>query len=219
MLSAWRIHSRTVSSAKSEGGRMPTGHEQRQGRQQAGGQGGERGDAEDDGHGDPHQREADGDRPGEAGENAEIGGDAFAAAEAEPHRTDMPEEGAEAGDEGRYRAEPGERYQDGRRALQPVAQQGCRGERLVAGSQHVGGADIARADGADIAEAGQPRKDHAEGDGAEEVAENQREERIHAHEIGHETSPRILAGRLGAALLPGNRRCGNREAFNRGPGR
>ena len=43
-------------------------------------------------------------------------------------------------------------------------------QRPVPGSEDVGGADVARAGAADIAEPGQPDQDQAEGDGAQEIA-------------------------------------------------
>src|SRR5262249_31655084 len=49
-----------------------------------------------------------------------------------------------------------------------------RGEPFVAGAQHVGRADIAGADGADIRGAGEPRQDQPERDRAAEIAETQR---------------------------------------------
>ena len=86
-------------------------------------------------------------------------------------------------------SEPGGGEEHGRRALEPVAEEGGGGERLVAGPQHVGGADIARADGADVAEAGEAGEDQAEGNGAEEVADDERHQRIRADGKWHETSP------------------------------
>ena len=59
----------------------------------------------------------------------------------------------------------------GRGALERIEQQRQRGEALVAGAQHVGGADVAGADVAHVAEAGRARQKIAEGDRAEQVAE------------------------------------------------
>jgi hypothetical protein len=38
------------------------------------------------------------------------------------------------------------------RAFYGIQQQSCHRQALVAGAQHVGGADVARADGADVAQ-------------------------------------------------------------------
>ena len=48
-----------------------------------------------------------------------------------------------------------------------------RGELLVAGAQHIGGADIAGADRAQVLRAGEPRQDDAERDGAAQIAEHE----------------------------------------------
>ena len=52
-------------------------------------------------------------------------------------------------------------------ALEHVAEQRRCGEPLVAGAQHVGRADIAGADRADVAGAGEPRQNQAERNRAE----------------------------------------------------
>ena len=57
-------------------------------------------------------------------------------------------------------------------ALERIEQQRRGGEALVAGAQHIGRADIAGADRADVAEAGDPRQDQAEGHRAEEIADD-----------------------------------------------
>ena len=86
-----------------------------------------------------------------------IGGDALAALEAEPDREEVAEEGAEPGDE-RGVASPPNASRDQHRggALEHVAEQRRGGEALAAGAQHIGRADIAGADRADVAEAGEP---------------------------------------------------------------
>ena len=63
------------------------------------------------------------------------------------------------------------------RALAAIEQQRRRGQPLAAGAQHVGRADIARSDRAQIARAGQPRQQHAERDRAEQIAGQQRQQR------------------------------------------
>ena len=63
----------------------------------------------------------------------------------------MAEERAEAGDQRRVGAGKCVATQHRGRALEHVAEQCRRGEPLAAGAQHIGGADIAGADGADVA--------------------------------------------------------------------
>ena len=65
------------------------------------------------------------------------------------------------------------RDQDGGRAFQRVAQQRRGREPLAAGAQHIGGADIAGADCADVAEARRAGEDQAEGDRAEQIADDE----------------------------------------------
>ena len=48
------------------------------------------------------------------------------------------------------------------------------GEPLAAGAQHVGGADIAGADAAQVGRAGEPRQQNAERDRAAQIAEDER---------------------------------------------
>ena len=62
----------------------------------------------------------------------------------------------------------------GRGALEHVTEERRRGEPLAAGAQHIGGADIAGADAADVGRAGQPRDDEAKRNRAEQVAERER---------------------------------------------
>ena len=67
--------------------------------------------------------------------------------------------------------------QHGGRALQRVEQQRRGGKPLVAGAQHIGRADIAGADLADVAEAGGAGQQQAERDRAEQIAEDERDDR------------------------------------------
>ena len=85
----------------------------------------------------------------------------------------MAEEGAEAGEQAEVRP-PQAGDQHGGRALQHVEQEGGGGEPLVAGAQHVGGADVAGADLAHVAQPGGAGEQQAEGDRAENVAEDER---------------------------------------------
>jgi hypothetical protein len=89
------------------------------------------------------------------GQDADIGGNSFAALEPQPNRKRMTEKGAEAGGERRIATgEPGGK-EDGGGSLQRVEQEGGYRQCLATGAQHVGGADIARADVAHVAVAGE----------------------------------------------------------------
>ncbi len=124
---------------------------------------------------EPDDAEPDRRRPEQAEQHADIGGDALAALELQPDRKQVSEEGAERGDHGGLRAAQRQaRDGDGDGALQHVADQGCGGEALAAGAQHIGRADIAGADGADVAGARDFRQDQAERDRAEQVADHKR---------------------------------------------
>ena len=88
-----------------------------------------------------------------------------------------PTNAAEAGGDAEFQAEIAADQRRGR-ALQHVEQQRQRREALVAGPQHIGGADVARADLADVAEAGGARDQQTEGDRAEQIAEGERGDKI-----------------------------------------
>jgi len=88
----------------------------------------------------------------------------------------VAEEGADARRHRRALAGEVPRQEDRHRALQRVAEEGGERQPLAAGPQHVGGADVARADLADVAEPGGARQDEAEGDRAEAVAEDEGDE-------------------------------------------
>ncbi len=80
----------------------------------------------------------------------------------------MPKERGEACDHRGFGAEA--RCEPDRQcALRGIEQEGQRGEFLAAGAQHVGRADIAGADVADVAKAGKLREDQAERNRAQQV--------------------------------------------------
>ena len=95
---------------------------------------------------------------------------AFTAPEAQPDRVTMADEGRNA------RQHPGlepaimARQQHGGGALAGIEQQRRRRQPLVAGAQHIGGADIARSDRADI-DADRPRQQQPERNTAEQIAD------------------------------------------------
>ena len=63
---------------------------------------------------------------------------------------------------------PGQQHRNG--PLGPVQQQRQRRGFFVAGAQHIGRADIARPDIAQVAQPHQPRQQHAKSDGADDIA-------------------------------------------------
>src|SRR5262249_48975464 len=125
----------------------------------------------------PDQHKWEGDGPGQRQKGADIRGDAFAASEAEPHRKEMTDESPGRGGQRKLVGEitvlasviPIDK-QDGEGAFERIADQRRRGQAFAAGAQHVGGADIAGAEGANVLRAGEPRQDQPEGDGTAEVA-------------------------------------------------
>ena len=86
----------------------------------------------------------------------------------------MAEKGADGGHNGEVAAQHRLREHHRQRALENVAEKRRRGERTAAGAQHVGRADIARTDLADIGSAGEARDQQAERNGAAQIAENKR---------------------------------------------
>src|SRR5690606_9280132 len=131
--------------------------------------------------------------PGQPDQHAEIGGHALAALEAEPDREKMADEGAEAGDD-REVAPPAARDEHRDGALQGIEEKGESGEPLVAGAQHIGGADVAGADLSYVAHSRGARDEEAERNGAEQVAEGERckqhwQARLPDDRIRHDTPP------------------------------
>ena len=93
----------------------------------------------------------------------------------------MSEEGARRARERRgFVVKHRRREEIGERRLQRVEQQRQSRQILPARAQHVGRADIARANGAQISGARQPGQDQPEGHGAEHIADPQREQRVKA---------------------------------------
>lgn len=84
-----------------------------------------------------------------------------------------PEKGAEGGDESEVAAEQAVGDNNRHGALEHIPYQRCGGEGLVAGAEHIGRADVAGADCADVAYAGEACEDEAEGDRAEQIAESE----------------------------------------------
>ena len=146
---------------------------QEQGRDEGCHQRRERGVSRGEGGSQPDQAEHQGRRPEQADQHADIGGNTFAAVEFEPDREEVAEEGAECGQHRRIGAAVIAGDDDGDRALERVADQGCRRKALAAGAQHVGGADIAASDRAQILRAGEFGQHQAERDRAEEIAEQE----------------------------------------------
>jgi hypothetical protein len=96
----------------------------------------------------------------------------------------------------RLLAGPDPRHQQHRdQALGKVEQQRRRRQPLAPGPQHVGGADVARADLAQVARAGHACQYHPEGDRPQQVSDQQRRQRRHPDDLGRQRSI-PLAGRL-----------------------
>ena len=112
-----------------------------------------------------------------ADQHAEIGRDALAALEAEPDRKIWPRKAPSPAIMPRSAPNCSPATSAAGRALQRVEQQGGGRQPLVAGAQHVGRADIARADLAHVAQPGHARQQQAERDRAEQIAEDQRDRR------------------------------------------
>src|SRR5262249_14374220 len=111
----------------------------------------------------------------QAEQETDIGRDAFAAFKAEPDRKQMAEEGAKRGIERRIAAEYKANHDDGNGAFKNVAGKGRRRQVFAPGPQHVGGADIAGADAAQIRPAGNAGQKHAKRYRVAEITEDQRD--------------------------------------------
>src|SRR5690606_23702484 len=99
---------------------------------------------------------------------------ALAALETQPDREDVPQKGAET--RGKGGAGPPEILgkKNSGRALQHVAEKRRGGEALVPGAQHIGRADIARPDAADVRGPGASGDDQPERNRTEKIAERER---------------------------------------------
>src|SRR5262249_36869607 len=128
---------------------------------------------------EPDQAEQEPDRPGESEQDAQIGRNALAAPELEPDWKEMPDEGAEASNKRKARIVGMDECEHRYRALERIADQRRGRQPLVAGAQHIGCADIAGADAAQILRARKARDDDAERDRAEQIAECERGEEEH----------------------------------------
>src|SRR5271163_3472757 len=132
---------------------------------------------------EPYQRESERGRPAGADQAAEKGRHALAAAKAQPHGIEMAEKGARrAGKAGRFVMKQDRRQEIREGRLQRVENERRSGEILAPCAQHIGRADIAGADGAQVRGAREPGQQEAERDRAEEIAERQRDERVYAVE-------------------------------------
>src|SRR5690606_15148917 len=118
------------------------------------------------------------DGPGEAEADAERSGHALASLEPQPDREAVSEHRADGG-ESRCLGPPPPREPNRQKAFRAVEQQRRRREPLAAGAQHVGGADVARADGANVAPSGRLGEQQPERNRAERVAEQEGEQPVH----------------------------------------
>src|SRR6478609_7328978 len=122
----------------------------------------------------PHHAEHDRGRPEQPDQYTDIDRDAFAALELQPHRKQVAEKRAERSQHRRVGAAEIARDDHRDRALQHVADQRRRGEALAPGAQHIGGADIAGADRAQVLRSRQLGEDQPERNRAEQIAEDKR---------------------------------------------
>ena len=110
------------------------------------------------GHREPDQAEDERRRPSEPEEHADIGCDALAAAEVSQTGNRWPRKAPRAAQHGSIAVrQKYEREQDRDGALEHVAEKVAAASPLFARAQHVGRADIAGADAADVLRAGEPR--------------------------------------------------------------
>lgn len=142
-------------------------------RAERGGHAGDRGDAQAREQPQPDDSVDQPERPVERDDDPHQRGDALAALEPEPDGVAMADERT-GGCQQRVAGEQVRDQQHGDRALGHVEQQRRGGEAFPPGAQDVGGADVARADRAQIASTTEPRQDDAERDRAEQVAEHER---------------------------------------------
>ena len=134
-------------------------------------QGGEGGIAEETGDREPEPAGDEPHRPRNREQDAQGRGHALAALEEQPDRRDVAHDHAACGDHRHVGAEAlGDDHGDG--ALAPVEQQGERRRRLVAGAQHVGRADVAGADAAQVAELEDARHDQSHGQRADQIGDD-----------------------------------------------
>src|SRR5689334_19904617 len=98
-------------------------------------------------------------------QDPDIGGDTLAALEAKPDGKKMTGKGGKTGDETGCLAAQRLHDEDRDRSLHRIGEKGQGRELLVAGAQYIGGADIAGADGPDIAMAGPAGEQQSEGNG------------------------------------------------------
>ena len=125
-------------------------------------------------------------------EDAESGGDAFAAFEPQPDGEHVSQHGEESGKAlhvanggfgSEMRAEQGPQP-DGRAAFEHVQQKRRRAQALAAGAEHIGGADVAAADGANVLFAKDADQQVAHRDGAEQVRDHDDEQACKEHDDG-----------------------------------
>jgi hypothetical protein len=86
----------------------------------------------------------------------------------------MPEESAKRGIKRRRAAEDKADHGHGKGAFENVAGERRCGQEFAPGTEHIGGADIARTDAAQIGRAGKAGQKHAKRNRAAQIAEDQR---------------------------------------------
>src|SRR5579862_3707759 len=114
------------------------------------------------------------DRPGKREHDTEKRRHALAAAKAKPDGKNMAEKRSKASKYGCDHAVLRSGEQHRHRALPAITDEGCGSGPAFSRPQHIGGADVAGANLADVARTGRPRKHQAERNGPECVPEYKR---------------------------------------------
>src|SRR5579859_5905929 len=170
---AVRVEQKESEHGKQHGERRVLEPPQEQRRNHACRQRRQRGVAEREGEREPDRAEQDRRRPDQTDQDADIDGNALAALEFEPDREDVAEESPEACQHRRVRSAEIAGNDHGDRALERVEHQRRGGEPLAPRAQHVGRADIAGTDRAQVSRPGKPGEDEPERDRAKEITDDQ----------------------------------------------
>ena len=173
MLAWWRMKTRTASAIPSQTASLRPKTASQSGVAAAAASAASEEKRVSDRHREPGGAGGEPGRPGQRQRHAEEGGDALAAAEPSQIGKRWPRKAARPATIAAVSPTKRAREQHRHRALGGVEEQRGGGGALVAGPEHVGGADVARADRAQVAEAEPAGDQQAEGDRAEEIGEDE----------------------------------------------
>ena len=158
-------------------------------------------------------------------ENSQSGGHALASLEAQPDWKHVSDHGHSAANRGQgvELCRPGGRdsrereHQKNRQpALESIKEQRRNGQALAAGAGHVGGADVAAADGAHVDSLKDAHQDVAEGNGAEKIGADDDGNQSWNHSCSYSLSDAAAAcqaGELQSVELAVARPAGRQLAF------